>query len=198
MNPLLRKLTWMDPHVCPWWVAYTFDNPLRRLVHRPERIFEGLIPEGAIVLDIGCGMGFFTLAMAAMVGDGGHVFALDIQKEMLAQVRRRASRKGLSHRITTILCEANHLSVDAQADFGLAFWMVHEVPDQNSFFRQVQGLLKPDGRLLLVEPLGHVSAARFGKILELASTEGFHCRGERQVWLSRTALLQPTRAHSRS
>ena len=198
MKRFFRKVTWMDPHVCPWWVAYTFDNPLRRLVHRPERIFEGLIPEGAIVLDIGCGMGFFTLAMAAMVGDGGRVFALDIQEEMLARLRRRASRKGLSHRITPILCEANHLSVDAQADFGLAFWMVHEVPDPRAFFMQVQGLLKPNGRLLLVEPVGHVSAARFSHLLDLASTEGFRCCGERQVWLSRAALLQPTGAHSRA
>jgi len=196
MNPLLRKLTWMDPHVCPWWVAYTFDNPLRRLVHRPERIFEGLIREGAIVLDIGCGMGFFTLAMAAMVGDGGCVFALDIQEEMLKRVRRRASRKGLSHRITPILCEANRLPVDVQADFGLAFWMVHEVPDPGSFFRQVRGLLKPDGRLLLVEPKGHVPAARFSKILDLAFAQGLRYCGERRVWLSRAALLQTTGSHS--
>jgi hypothetical protein len=33
-------------HVCPWWLAYTFDNPLRRLLHNPEKLLAGLVEEG--------------------------------------------------------------------------------------------------------------------------------------------------------
>ena len=48
-------------HVCPWWFAYTFDNPLRRLVHNPEKMLQKFIKEGDTVVDIGCGMGYFSI-----------------------------------------------------------------------------------------------------------------------------------------
>ena len=61
----------MSPHhVCPWWLAYTFDNPLRRLIHKPEKIFDGLVQPGMTVMDVGCGMGYVTLGLAEIVGEG--------------------------------------------------------------------------------------------------------------------------------
>jgi ubiquinone/menaquinone biosynthesis C-methylase UbiE len=164
-------------------------------VHRPEEIFYGLIRKGDTVLDIGCGMGFFTLAMAAMVGGGGRVFALDIQEEMLVRVRRRASRKGLSHRIAPILCEPQRLSVPVQSDWDWHSGRFHEVPDPRAFLKQVKGLLKPEGRLLLVEPKGHVPEARFRQVLEIGRAEGLSGCGERRVSLSRVAVLQNGGCH---
>ena len=55
-----------DHHVCPWWLAYTFDNPLRRLIHNPRDIFSGYVKEGMTVMDVGCGMGYFTLGLAEL------------------------------------------------------------------------------------------------------------------------------------
>ncbi|RPI99505.1 MAG: hypothetical protein EHM39_06405 [Chloroflexi bacterium] len=49
----------------------SFDNPLRRLIHRPERILAGLVREGQTMLDVGPGMGYFTLPLAKLVGEGG-------------------------------------------------------------------------------------------------------------------------------
>jgi 2-polyprenyl-3-methyl-5-hydroxy-6-metoxy-1,4-benzoquinol methylase len=74
-----RQLFLGEDHVCPWWFAYTFDNPLRRLIHPPVRIFEGLVQEGQTAVDIGCGMGYFTLGLARMVGQNGQVIAVDLQ-----------------------------------------------------------------------------------------------------------------------
>ena len=48
-------------HVCPWWFAYTFDNPVRKLFHNPHKIFGGSIREGMTAMDIGCGMGYFSI-----------------------------------------------------------------------------------------------------------------------------------------
>ena len=55
-----------------------------------------------------------------------------------------------------IKCEQNRLGVDAQADFALAFMMVHEVPDQRRLLGEIQACLKPDGKLLVAEPKIHV------------------------------------------
>ena len=72
-----------SPHVCPWWLCYSFDNPLRRLIHNPQRILSPYIKQGMTVLDAGCGMGYFSIGMAKMVGDSGKVIAVDLQQKML-------------------------------------------------------------------------------------------------------------------
>ena len=38
-------------HVCPWWLAYTFDNPVRKLFHQPSKIFGSYIEKGMKVVD---------------------------------------------------------------------------------------------------------------------------------------------------
>ena len=81
--------------VCPWWMAYTFDNPLRRLFHNPAKIFDGLVEEAMTVIDVGCGMGYFSIGMAKLVGACGKVIAVDLQQKMLEIMLRRARRAGV-------------------------------------------------------------------------------------------------------
>ena len=84
--------------VCPWWLCFTFDNPLRRLIHNPKRSCgSGWRRQTAI--DIGCGMGYFSLPMARLVGDTGRVIAVDLQDRMLhrAAAAGRAGRSSISH-----------------------------------------------------------------------------------------------------
>ena len=84
---------------CPWWFLFTFDNPLRKLYQNPERILAPYINEGDLVADLGCGMGYFSLPLARLVGDDGKVTAVDLQPQMLDGVKRRADRAGLQNRI---------------------------------------------------------------------------------------------------
>jgi ubiquinone/menaquinone biosynthesis C-methylase UbiE len=118
-----------DTRVCPWWLIHTFDNPLRRLVQDPERILRGGVRPGDRCLDLGCGLGYFTVPMARIVGPAGTVTAADLQPEMLAGVRRRAEKAGLASRVRLHRVDASGVHFDGVFDFVLAFWMVHEVPD---------------------------------------------------------------------
>jgi 2-polyprenyl-3-methyl-5-hydroxy-6-metoxy-1,4-benzoquinol methylase len=43
--------------------------------------------------------------------------------------------------------------------------MVHEVPDSEAFLREIASLLKPRGKLLIVEPKFHVSASSFKTLM---------------------------------
>lgn len=178
-----------DRHVCPWWLIYTFDNPLRRLVQKPERVLDGLIGPGDRCLDLGCGFGYFTIPMARLAGPAGRVTAVDLQPEMLAGVRRRAAKAGLESRIHLQQADAAGLHVEGAFDFALAFWMVHEVPDQDGLLRQVQAVLKPGGRLLLAEPRGHVSQGAFDRTVALAGRVGFTPAAEPRIFFSRAVLL---------
>ena len=80
-------------NVCPWWLCPTFDNPLRRLIHNPDRILAGLVQPGETALDIGCGIGYFAIPLARLVGPEGSVICVDLQEQMVAGVRRRERRR---------------------------------------------------------------------------------------------------------
>jgi 2-polyprenyl-3-methyl-5-hydroxy-6-metoxy-1,4-benzoquinol methylase len=176
-------------HVCPWWFAYTFDNRLRRLFHRPERLLSPYVREGMTVLDTGCGMGVFSIGMAALVGDRGLVISVDLQQEMLDVVQRRAEKAGVGHRIRTHLCDPERIGDHRDVDFALAFWMVHEVPRPAAFFEQLRSCLTSDGMLLVSEPRFHVPAGYFQELVKEGENAGLkHC-GEPAIRFSRTALF---------
>ncbi len=181
----------MGDRVCPWWLAYTFDNPLRRLVHDPEKLLALHVARGMTVLDVGCGMGFFSIALARLVGEGGSVIAVDVQQKMLDVTAERARRAGLGGRIRLQRCEPDDLGVESRADFVLAFWMVHEVPDAESLFRQARSCLGPGGKMLVAEPKIHVPRKRFEAIVLSAGRAGLRPCGAPRVGLSRAVLLEP-------
>jgi len=175
--------------VCPWWFVRTFDNPARRLFQRPDKILGDLVRPGDSCADIGCGIGYFTIPMARLAGAHGRVTAVDLQPRMLAGVRTRAERAGVLARIQLHLAEASGLHLDGTFDFVLAFWMVHEVPDQHSFLSEIGRAMTPGGRLLLVEPVGHVSRASFEQTVEVAKQAGLTEESRPHVSLSRAAVM---------
>ena len=180
----------MATHVCPWWLAYTFDNPLRRIFHRPEEIFRPYLQEGMTAIDLGCGMGFFSISMAKLVGETGKVIAVDVQQKMLDTLKNRAKKAGIAHRIATRLCEENNIGSHEAVDFALAFWMAHETPDAFNFLHQVHKILKKSGKLLLAEPKLHVTGAEFKKTVVIAQEVGFKRIDPPIISLSHTALFE--------
>lgn len=174
---------------CPWWICWTFDNPLRRLIHNPRRMLEQLIEPGNTALDIGCGEGYFTIDMARLVGPSGRVFAVDLQEHMLKVLRRRAVRVGVTDRVDTVLGTPGKLLIGAPVDFVLAFWMLHEVPDKDRLLREIAASMKPGARFLLVEPKWHVSRESFDYSLQLAEAAGLARVEDRPVALSMATLL---------
>lgn len=173
-------------------MIHTFDNPVRRLFHNPEAMLGPYLRHGGRAADIGCGIGFFTIGIARLVGEKGRVYAMDLQEKMLAGVERRARRAELSGRIETRRVGADNLGVNdltGSLDLVLAFWMLHEVPDQVSFLGQVKELLKPGGFFYLAEPRMHVTAKAFEDSLALAGQLGFKIKERPKVRLSRGVVL---------
>jgi ubiquinone/menaquinone biosynthesis C-methylase UbiE len=178
-----------DRHVCPWWLCFTFDNLIRKLFHNPENILAPYVREGDTVLDVGPGMGYFSIPLARIVGDKGKVIAADVQAPMLAALRKRVQKQGLEGRIVLHLCKPDSIGIRDPIDFALAFWMVHEVPDRNKFFHEIRLLLKPTGKLMLAEPTIHVSRPMFEETLRRAEEVGFVVTENPKISMSRTAVL---------
>ena len=74
--------------VCPWWLGYLLASPLRRLLQDPVEIVKPYVEEGMTVLDVGCGMGFFSLPLANLVGEKGRVVCIDLQEKMIKGLLR--------------------------------------------------------------------------------------------------------------
>jgi len=176
-------------HVCPWWLAYTFDNPIRKLFQEPQKMLAPYVKEGMCVMDVGCGMGFFSIGMAKLIGDKGRVFCVDLQPKMLATTAKRSRRAGVDHRIELHQSTPDNLGINEKVDFILTFYMVHEVNDQSDFFKHLQACLGPGGKILIVEPKFHVSAADFQKTIEIARSHGLQLCEQPSIRFSHTALL---------
>ncbi len=162
--------------VCPWWIGYLLASPLRRLAESPERLLSPYVRPGMTVVEPGCGMGFFTLPLARLVGPDGRIVCADLQPKMIAGLKRRAARARLEERIVTVICRSDDLGLarwNGSADLAVAIHMVHEVPDQGRLLHQLYATLKPGGMLLVTEPPGHVSAEEFSRTMAEAERVGF-------------------------
>ena len=166
----------MAHQVCPPWVGYFLLNPLRRLFENPNKMLGPFVREGMTVLEPGCGMGYFTLPLARMVGPKGRVVAVEIQEKMLSVLSRRARKAGLDDRIDLRHIGDHNLGIEDlsnKVDFAAAIHVVHEVPDQTIFFKEVWETLKPGGKMLVLEPKGHISQTEFEQTVETAKQVGF-------------------------
>ncbi|MFC1544783.1 class I SAM-dependent methyltransferase [Gemmatimonadota bacterium] len=180
----------MADHCCPWWMNYLIGNPLRLWLQPPEKLFGHLVKPGMIVLDAGCGMGVFTLALAALAGAEGKVVAVDLDAKNLAVLERKARRKGLEQRITTVACDMGELPLDYRFDFALAANSVHEVPGFQRFFLRLHALLNSGAKFLLLEPRFHIGEKDFQRELDLAAEAGLETIERSSGRSGRKALLE--------
>jgi ubiquinone/menaquinone biosynthesis C-methylase UbiE len=183
----------MAHRVCPAWLGHMLACPLRRLIHKPEAILRPYLDPGMTVLEIGPGMGFFSVPMAEMVGPSGRIICVDVQPKMLQGLQRRAKKAGVAERIVTRVCSERSLGVDDLAghvDFALAFAVAHEVPDARPLFLEVQRALKPGASCLIAEPRGHVSSGAFKQTLLFAPEAGLEQTGQPAITRCHTALVR--------
>ncbi len=144
------------------------------------------------VLDLGPGMGFFSLPLARMVGERGKVICVDIQERMVNALNRRARKAGLSERIEARLCSEESLGIDdlsGKIDFVLAFAVLHEVSDKEHFLAQVHATMKDGSTILIAEPIIHVKQKEFDDSITIALRSGFEIVKHPSIKRTHAALL---------
>lgn len=145
------------------------------------------------VADIGCGMGYFTLPMAGMVGAKGKVIAADLQIQMLKGLASKTKKQRKLEQIELICCSERSLNLNEwenKLDFILTFAVAHEVPDRERMFKEIAEAMKSGAKFLLVEPQGHVSEECFNESVRLARTCGLKVIKEPKINMSRAVLLE--------
>ena len=159
--------------VCPVELAGSLDSKIRRYIQNPEKLLKSYVKKDITAMDIGCGPGFFTLPIANLVGEKGRVIAADLQEGMLEKLHQKIKGTEFEERIRLHKCEQDKIGIAEKVDFILAFYMVHEIPNQDNFFQELKSLLKENGLIFIVEPkLFHVSKKAFGNMLKKAESAG--------------------------
>ncbi len=131
----------------PWLI-----RPEREEEERASESFKQLkLAPGMAVCDLGCGNGYWTLPMARDVGEGGKVYAVDIQREMLQKLRQRSSKYKLNN-IEPVLGKVDDPNLPAnQMDLVLMVDVYHEFSHPESMLWGIRRSLKPKGVVALLE-----------------------------------------------
>jgi ubiquinone/menaquinone biosynthesis C-methylase UbiE len=107
---------------------------------------------GETVLDVACGTGTLAIAAKRRVGTMGSVTGIDASAEMIERARHKADRAGLE--VTFVNGTAQQLPFDdGQFDIVMGTLMLHHLPKpvRAAFAREARRVLKPGGRLLLID-----------------------------------------------
>jgi ubiquinone/menaquinone biosynthesis C-methylase UbiE len=155
----------MDERATPWqrlkgtgmypveYAAWLL-SPLRYLIAPPSRIANRLklLPTDR-VLEIGCGPGFFSPAIARRLA-AGTLTLLDAQTPMLKMAAHRLKKHDLSN-FASVLSYAQSLPfADGIFDVVFLITVLGEVPEQAAVIKEAGRVLCPGGRLSLTEAAG--------------------------------------------
>ncbi len=162
LKPGLKLQTWVE----------RFENEGREVyAHREKIVAAARIRPGSSVADIGAGTGLFTPLLAKAAGAEGKVAAVDIAKDFLDHIGRRAAEAGLRN-VRTVLCTDRSVEL-AEDSIDLAFICdtYHHFEHPRDTLASLHRALRPRGEIVLVEfkrtpgkssewILGHVRAGQ--------------------------------------
>ena len=123
----------------------------------------GPVPEGATVLDLGCGAGFDTLLAARQVGPAGRVIAVDMTESMLSKTRAGAEALGLTN-VDARVGYAEDLPVeDGEVDIVISNGVINLTPDKVATMTEISRVLRPDGRIQIADIVVHLEVPQDAK-----------------------------------
>lgn len=149
----LGRRYWKFP--APAFIGIFLDSKQRRIMQPPEKIISRSgINSGMTVLEIGCGSGAFTTDVARVVGNGGIVYALDIEIKMLKQVANKLNRVENNDIQNIRLIQASAYALPFSKEFFDVVYMVavfQEIPDKERALKEINRVLKDNGILSISE-----------------------------------------------
>jgi len=107
----------------------------------------GEVPEGAAVLDVGCGAGFDCFVARSRVGPSGRVDGVDLTPEMVSRARHELGERASLH---TASAEALPFA-DESFDVVISNAAINLMPDKPAVLREIQRVLRPGGSFWLAD-----------------------------------------------
>ena len=107
---------------------------------------------GSTVVDIGAGSGAYALAAGRAVGDGGQVYAIDVQKDLLLRLKSDAHAARLKNiQVINVDAEGGTKCGNNMADLVLLSNVLFQAEDKNALLHEAARIVKPGGEVLVVD-----------------------------------------------
>jgi ubiquinone/menaquinone biosynthesis C-methylase UbiE len=162
------------------------EDPKRDAYQKPQEVVAALaIRPGEIVADIGAGSGYFSLRLAQHVGQTGHVYAVDINPDMIRRMNQRIHEAGLVN-VSTILAQPDNPLLAQPVDRVLFVNVWHHIENQAAYLERLKKSLKPGGQIVMIDfhkrdlPVGPPVAMKIARedLLRQMQAHGFTLRAE--------------------
>src|SRR5947208_1170159 len=132
-----------------------FEDPKRDKRLQPNRIMDILgIQEGSPVADIGAGSGWFTVRAARRVGAGGAVYAVDINRDYLDYIDKRAKRENLANIRVVLGKEDDPLLPEKSVDAVLLLKTYHEIAQPIRLLKRTRAAMRANVLLGIIDRNG--------------------------------------------
>ena len=144
----------------PEKLSFLLNNPIRRHFASPEQLIANFqINSGDVVVDFGCGPGYFTIPLARIARK---VIAVDVSTRMLEKAAAYARKNGVT--VELLRSDGTQIDLpDGTVDVIVLIHVFHEIEDRAKALLEFVRLLKHSGRVLIVEKThGGLLASRVG------------------------------------
>ncbi len=128
------------------------DSPKRREMLPTRTVLNKIgLNEGARLADIGCGIGYFSIPAADVIGPQGIVFALDVSKEMIEELDKKIEENDIENIRTVITDKYNFKLEDNSVSYAFICTVLHEIEDGMAFINETKRILALGGKIAVVE-----------------------------------------------
>ena len=122
--------------------------------HPPRNVVELGIQPGMKIADFGAGSGAYVLAMAERMANSGHVYAIDVQRDLLRRIHNEAHKRGYKN-VEIIWNDlerpnGSHIA-DRYLDLVLISNFLFQVASKEAIFREAWRIVKPTGKLVVID-----------------------------------------------
>ena len=146
------------------------EDPARDAWQKPHEVITALgLQPGETIADIGAGSGYFALRFAHHVGPSGRVFAVDVSRDMLTYLERRAAEAELEN-VQTVLAPPDDPQLPAgSVDRVFVCDVWHHIEAQEGYLARLRKALRPSGEVVMVDfhkrdlPVGPPSSMKIAR-----------------------------------
>jgi arsenite methyltransferase len=137
---------------CAYLKQCAYEGVNRDEWQQPQKVIGVLnIRPGDQVADLGSGSGYFTFKFAEAVGPTGRVYAVDIDRDMVALIAKRARQENASNVDAILARPDDPLLPQAGIDLIFSSNTYHHIENRVAYFSHLRKYLRPGGRVAIID-----------------------------------------------